>query len=133
LATLDEVDLVDALQTRVDAVEKKAGVQVQFHVERVNLPQNMEKELYCIAMEALNNSLKHSGATQLSVALCHKGSGIELDISDNGKGFESFATSLGGMGLNSMAERAERLGGKLAVTSTPGNGTLVHLRIEEAR
>jgi signal transduction histidine kinase len=116
----------------VDAVEKKAGVQVQFSVERISLPPAYEKELYCIAMEALNNSLKHSGATQLSVQLHQKEGGFEMDIADNGKGFEAYAATLGGMGLNSMAERAERLGGKLSVSSQPGEGTRVHLRVEEA-
>jgi signal transduction histidine kinase len=132
LATLDEVNLVEALQTRLDAVERRAGVQVESDIQPLpDLPRSVEKELYCIVMEALNNSLKHARAAHLTVHLCPQGRGIELDVRDDGRGFEPYATRIGGMGLHSMSERAERLGGNLTVTSAPGMGTRIHLLVKE--
>lgn len=132
LTTLDEVNLVEAVQTRLDAVERRAGVQVESDIQPLpDLPKPVEKELYCIVMEALNNSLKHARAMHLTVRVCPQGRGLELDVQDDGRGFEPYAPRIGGMGLHSMAERAERLGGDLTITSAPGMGTRIHLLLKE--
>jgi signal transduction histidine kinase len=133
LTTLEQVNLVEALQTRLDAVERRAGIDAQLIVEPLPyLPKTWEGELYCVAMEALNNSLKYARATRVTVNLCGHAHGIELEIADDGKGIDPQARKPGGMGLQSMAERADRLGGKLTIQSAPGQGTRVHLRVEEA-
>ena len=81
-------------------------------------------------MEALNNALKHSNPTRVKVAL-RKGEKreipcIELSIIDDGIGFDpDKKDDEGGLGLVSMKERIEKLGGELTILSTPGEGTQV--------
>ena len=134
LASPDQINLIEALQIRLDAVERRAGIQAELIVEGVaNLPKTWERELYSVAMEALNNSLRHARATQVSVRLSGVQNSVGLEITDNGKGIDSREKPMGGMGLQTMAERAERLGGALSITSAPNAGTRIHLRIEEAK
>ncbi len=132
LTSLDQVNMLEAIQLRLDAVEKRAGVDAELSIENsAPLPRVWENELYCIAMEALNNALKHSRATQVRVRVCGFAHGVELEIADNGKGIEAESVKPGGMGLGNMAERAERLGGSLTIVSEPGAGTRIQVRVEE--
>jgi signal transduction histidine kinase len=107
-------------------------------IENVDrLPEPTEAALYFIAQEALNNSLKHSGATSVTVKLSGDRRRIQLDVTDNGRGIDRAASAdRGGLGLTSMRERAERLGGTLAIESAPGQGTHLSVALswqEEAR
>ncbi len=133
---LREIGLVGALQQRLDAVERRAGVEAQLHMdENVEIPTRIEEELFRIAMEALNNSLKHADPSTVTVNLrvndekditC-----LELEILDDGKGFDMDALDdKGGMGLVSMQQRIEQLGGELTILSTPGEGTRVKACID---
>jgi signal transduction histidine kinase len=132
LANPDQLNLVDAIRLRLDTVEKRAGLDVQFIVqESSTIPRDQENQLYFITMEALNNSLKYSRATHVQVELIELPNGIDLKISDNGKGIEPQTTRPGGLGLQNMAERAERLGGTLKIQSAPGTGTCVHFSRRE--
>lgn len=124
---LKSVGLVRALQQRLDTVERRAGVEASLSVEgELTLPPSVEEELYHIVLEALNNVLKHASATALRVSIRVAAPVIEIEVCDNGKGF-TFPGELdtGGIGLLGMQERAERLGGELAVHSLPGAGTLI--------
>ncbi len=130
-SALEQTGLIEALQHRLDAVEKRAGVETEFIVDLVNdLPAVVEVELYRMAEEALNNSLKHADASSVTVTLKSDQHHINLRIADNGKGFDQPTTvDLGGLGLISIRERAEAIGGKAMVTSAPGQGTSVKVRI----
>jgi signal transduction histidine kinase len=128
---LSGVGLVGALQQRLDAVERRSGVEVHLSAEEeLELADRVEEELYRIAMEALNNALKHANPTVVTVTLRketkHKLVCIELRITDDGLGFDpDTKAGEGGMGLVSMQERIEKLGGELTILSTPGEGTQV--------
>jgi signal transduction histidine kinase len=124
--------LAGALQQRLDAVEKRAGVDVRLLVEgEIELPVSVGEGLYRIAQEALNNILKHAEATCVTVRIHSDGNRVTLEITDNGTGFDpGDATDYGGMGLASMRERAEKLGGSLTVLSKPGEGTTVRVDVE---
>ena len=124
--------LVGALQQRLDAVEKRAGVDARLLVEgEVELPALVEEGLYRIAQEALNNVLKHAAATSVTVTVRSEGDHAELEIADNGTGFELDAMiDQGGMGLVSMRERVEKMGGSFAVLSAPAEGTRVRVKVE---
>jgi signal transduction histidine kinase len=125
------IGLVGALQQRLDAVERRSGVEVQLSVEEhLELPRNIEEELFRIAMEALNNALKHANHTSVTVTLRkeekRKAPCIELAVIDDGLGFiPGNADSEEGFGLVSMRERIEKLGGELDIISAPGEGTQV--------
>jgi signal transduction histidine kinase len=124
--------LVAALQRRLDAVENRTGMDVQFKVTGILPPLDEAEEvaLYRIAEEALNNTLKHSNAHQVSVELHLSGEQVELVVSDNGCGFDPVQkTAAGGIGLSSMRERAAAVGGSIEIRSSPGEGTHIIARI----
>ena len=129
---LEEAGLVGALQQRLDAVEQRSGVDARLVVEgEVALPAKAEEELYRIAQEALNNALKHASPTMVTVTIRADGGRVELEIADNGKGFDLQAVSgEAGIGLSSMRERASKLGATLAVVSAPGQGTSVKVTLK---
>jgi signal transduction histidine kinase len=128
---LREVGLVGAIQHRLDAVERRSGVEAQLVLDdKLELPVHMEEELYRFAMEALNNALKHANPTTIKVTLRNEENDgtpcVELSIKDNGIGFDpNLKSDEGGLGLISMKERIEKLGGKLTILSKPGEGTQV--------
>lgn len=125
LASLDEVNMLEAVRIRLDSVEKRAGLEVVIETEGImNWPAEWEGDLYCIAMEALNNSLKYSQASQVKFRLKNIENCVELEIVDNGIGFD-LQNSRQGIGLISMRERAERLGGRVDVMTEPGQGTQI--------
>jgi signal transduction histidine kinase len=128
---LQREGLVGALQQRLDAVEGRVGVEARLLTEGlVELPAPVEEGLYRIAQEALNNALKHAAATSVTVSICAKGERVELEVMDNGQGFDPDTVSdRGGMGLTSIRERAEKLGGSLTVLSAPGEGTRVKVSV----
>ena len=123
--------LVGALQQRLDAVEGRIGVKARLLTEGlVELPAPVEEGLYRIAQEALNNALKHAAATSVTVYIRTEDERVELEVVDDGQGFDPDAVSdRGGMGLASMRQRAEKLGGSLTVLSVPGEGTRVKVSV----
>jgi signal transduction histidine kinase len=124
---LEQVGLVGALQQRLDAVEGRAGIETRLLVEReIELAAPVEEALYRIALEAMNNSLKHAAATLVAVQIRAVGERVELEVKDNGRGFEEQVVgATGGMGLITMRERTENLGGTLTIDSAIGEGTNV--------
>jgi signal transduction histidine kinase len=136
---LKDTGLVGALQHRLDMVEGRAGVQARLLVEAegdVELPAPVEEELYRIAQEALNNSLKHAQATSVTVRIgiavaVDDGRRLELEVSDDGRGFDLDAVKdKSGLGLTSFRERVHGLGGVLSLFSAPGQGTRVKVELE---
>jgi PAS domain S-box-containing protein len=134
---LEQSGLAGALQARLDAVEKRAGVQADLRVAGVEgmadadwLPLAAQQELYHIAQEALNNSLKHARARHLQVCLQLEGGAVRLDVVDDGVGFDpTTAEARGGLGLPGMRERVQRIGGQLQIESAPGQGTRVRVEV----
>jgi signal transduction histidine kinase len=128
-SALEQAGLVGALQRRLDAVEKRAGINAQLLVEGViDLPAAVIDALYRILEEALNNTLKHAGATTVQVRIRAAAHEVEAEVVDDGKGFTlQVLPDTGGLGLTSMQERAEQLGGALALASAPGAGTRIHV------
>lgn len=130
---LDEEGLVGALQQRLDEVETRANVEAHLIVEGDldELPETIEEQLYRIAQEALNNALKHSAASLLTVRISADDEDLTLEISDDGKGFDIEAVQeTGGMGLQNMEERIEQLDGELTIESVPGKGTTISVQID---
>ena len=119
-------DLEAALRIRLEAVERRAGVTAQLEAHgKINLPARVQDEIYRIAIEALNNSLKHSGSNTVTVRLAAIDDGFQLTVEDRGRGFDLEQNRSAGMGLTDIQERAAQLGGRLQITSAPGEGTVV--------
>jgi PAS domain S-box-containing protein len=128
---LAKVGLAAALQARLDSVEMRGGMQTELQVDSErgteNLPNVVEEELYHIALEALNNILKHANAQHVWIKLYFTEAETILAIQDDGVGFAPSAASNGGLGLASLKERAETIGASLEVESTPGSGTRIRV------
>jgi signal transduction histidine kinase len=132
---LEQQGLAGALQQRLDAVEGRAGVAARLLLPEgaeERLPDEVEEALYRIALEALNNALKHANACAVTVRLCADNGGVELEISDDGDGFDPATVSGGGLGLSTMRERVEQLGGVLTISSTVEEGTTVRVKLEQS-
>ena len=123
----------ESLLLRLDAVESRAGIAVHAEIdENLVLPVAWEADVYWIAIEALNNSLKHAAAKRVYVQLAREQDSLVLAVEDDGSGIppEQVGQALsGGLGLRSMQGRASRLGGELDITKSPLGGVAVHLRI----
>jgi signal transduction histidine kinase len=133
LPMLKTEGLAAALQSRLESVEARVGLETDFRVEGDGrLSPEVEEGLYRIAQEALNNALKHAQARSVSVLLHHNGHTVTLEIADDGIGFELTETrEQGGFGLRGMEERAARMGGELIVQSDPGKGTYVKVEVHQ--
>jgi ligand-binding sensor domain-containing protein/signal transduction histidine kinase len=129
--TLEKSGLAGALQARLDAVETRGGLHSEMEVIGIEqLPLPVQAELYNIAQEALNNTLKHAHAGLVRIRLQFEDGGAELEVSDDGVGFEPASDRLsGGFGISGMKERAQKIGGTLLIESTPGRGTKVIVRV----
>jgi PAS domain S-box-containing protein len=126
---LEREGLIGALQQRIDAVEGRAGIQARLLVEGAVKPEpSVEQALYRIGQEALNNALKHAAAGSVTVRIQAGDDLIEMHVVDDGRGFDpEAARERGGMGLTTMRERAEQVGGRLIVRSSPGKGTNIQI------
>jgi signal transduction histidine kinase len=124
----DEItDLIATLKERFSFVENRAGVQTDVILDGslAHIPSEWNENLLWIAIEALNNALKHAHTDKVKVLFrCHVRR-FEMEIVDKGIGFDIALSDNGGMGMHTMRERAELLGGRLSVTSSPGHGTKV--------
>ncbi len=128
---LESEGLIGALQQRLNTVEDRAGVRTELIVHgQIDLPKPIENELYHITQEALNNALKHANATSVIVELFSKAKGVTMEIRDDGIGFNpKLIREIKGVGLNSMQERTEKLGGRFFIESLPGKGTKIKIEI----
>jgi PAS domain S-box-containing protein len=131
---LEEVGLAGALQARLQAVEARGGMsadlQVEGAVDEERIPVHVQSEIYHIVQEALNNVIKHAHAEHVWVHLGFYGPCVCAEVRDDGNGFLlTDAEESGGVGIQSMRERAERIGAGLSVQSEPGKGTTVKVEL----
>lgn len=96
------------------------------------LPLSLEqrRNLLLATREALNNVVKHSGATGVLICGQRRGGNLELTIRDDGRGFDAGGVPSGTMGLAGMRRRLEHLGGLFELKSAPGSGTCIRLSIK---
>jgi signal transduction histidine kinase len=120
------------LQERFNFVENRVGIQTDIILDNSlpYIPSEWNENLYWITIEALNNALKHAQTGKVKVFFRYRDKHFEMEIIDNGIGFDTALLNSGGMGMRTMRERAELLDGQLSVTSSPGHGTSVLLRAE---
>jgi signal transduction histidine kinase len=118
---------VGALQMRLDAVETRSGIEARLYSEDIPpLTPRISENLYFITQEALNNSLKHANANNVTVNIQVEDNILKIDIVDDGQGFNlEDALDNGGMGLVNMRERMEQMEGELGIQSEPGAGTRI--------
>jgi two-component system, NarL family, sensor histidine kinase DevS len=132
-ASLDTIGLEAALQALGEQHQRASGIRVDYDLE---LPREegerptpvLETAVYRLVQEALNNVSKHSMARNADLVVRARGHSIEIEVSDDGVGFEPSLVREG-FGLVGMRERAALLGGTLAINSTKGTGTRLRAEI----
>jgi signal transduction histidine kinase len=128
---LQEAGLVEALRQRLDSVELRTNIEPVL-VKKGNLedlPPEIEDQLFNIAQEALNNSLRHAQANEVKVEIFEEHGNVMLSIEDNGQGFDTSLRNPG-MGLQNMSERVKAIGGEFTITSDIDQGTKVAVTID---
>ncbi len=125
-AVLEHLGLVAALESHVKQFGHEENIEVEFHqsVKTEKIPFDVSVCLYRVALEALRNVSRHSGAKSAMVSLSENGDSLTLEISDSGRGFDvEKVTREGGLGLISARERINLLQGCLDVKSSRGAGS----------
>jgi signal transduction histidine kinase/ligand-binding sensor domain-containing protein len=134
---LDRLGLTKATEAMIRKVAAAAGIKFSTEVDNIDglFDARAEINLYRIVQEGLNNIVKHSAATEATVAIKCDGERVAITIRDNGRGFvvepgRNTGSLQQGFGLAGMSERARMLGGAYAIHSPPGEGTTVTLMID---
>jgi signal transduction histidine kinase len=131
---LERDGLCEALRKHVEVLRRVGERQIDLDVPDT-LPVDPERdaEVLRIAQEALQNALRHAAADRVAVRLERAEHGLLLEVEDDGVGFDPAAAGLRArrLGLTSMEERAERIGGRLSIRSSVGAGTIVRLEIPD--
>jgi signal transduction histidine kinase len=131
-AVLDDFGLVPALERLRDTMSEQGGIAVEVKSDlddQQRLPAETETALYRIVQEALTNVLKHAEATRVTVRLKRGDRFVEVVVQDDGAGFDPQNVRDGGLGLVGMRERVALLGGRMAVDSSQGVGTMLKAEI----
>ncbi len=132
-ATLSKLGLVAALRNLIGTISSHSGMQIDFstHDFTERLDEKAEMSIYRVVLELINNSVKHAGATKMTVQLIRYPDYINLTVEDNGRGFnyENEVQLKKGIGLGNISSRVNYLSGKINVDTAPGRGTSVIIDI----
>ena len=125
---LDDLGWVPAIRFLAQGVSKRANLPIHVETELTDrLPAPAETAIYRVVQEALNNIVKHSGATAVWITAQKADGVLRCSVRDNGAGFSVGSVRADGqrrgLGLSSMFERLNAVGGALHIESSPGNGT----------
>lgn len=132
---LHQRGLIAALEWLAEDMQERHSLEIDLSLAEDAAPrcEQLTSFLFKAARELLFNVVKHSGVRQASLSLCRQGDYVELQVSDNGDGFDPPEIELGGngsgLGLLSIRERAEFLGGTVHVESIKGDGSRFTLRL----
>jgi len=133
---LDEVGLSEALRSMVRRIAGASTIAFTIDVDAIDrlFSSDAEISIYRIVQEGINNIVKHAKATEARLIVKKQGGGVEFVISDNGEGFDAaFVASRDGsrpgFGLTGMAERVRILGGTYSMSSAPGKGATITIKL----
>jgi len=126
--SLKSEGLVAAINKQVAAIRARNGIEVEFTpCEEPAISLEMKEAVYRITLEAVHNAVKHSRCTHVKVVLNAQENSLEVEIDDNGVGFDSSQPYPGHLGLKSMRERAAMISGEIEITSQINQGSRVHM------
>jgi signal transduction histidine kinase len=129
---LKDYGLLKAMEEFCSRFER-TGIKLECHCFPERLPAPLEMALYRISQELVNNIFKHSGATRAVLEVSKDRNFIYLEAQDNGKGIDTGCLKDPapgkGIGMRTMQDRVDLLGGRLEIDATPGKGTLVSIRV----
>ena len=128
-SALIALGLAVALPDMCAEASRSMGIPVKINMSTVQVPPDTELGIYRIVQEALTNIGKYAQAGEVSVELRQTEAGILLDIQDDGGGFDLATLKPGQHGLAGMRFRVESLSGRMTLTSAPGEGTKISVRL----
>jgi len=134
---LERLGFTKAVESLIARVKSSSGIDIFYEIENIDnlIPSEYRINLYRIIQESINNILKHSNASRINIILKTDSASINLEIEDNGKGFEQNKGSEGypggGYGIEFMKERVRIIGGKIKIDSMIGRGTKVTITISK--
>ncbi len=136
-SVLDDLGLVPALRQYLEETGERTDRKITFSgkIGDERLDPALEIAIFRITQEAVTNAIKHSGTGRIGVSLKKPGALVSLEVRDWGAGFDEEEINREGnggdhgMGLVSMRERAELLGGRFEIESAPGFGTIIRVTI----
>lgn len=128
-ASVEELGLAEALHQRLQSVEMRSGLTVDFRCTlEQEVPAAVQDVLFRTILEGLNNILKHARATRVDLHISAQDGVCRAVLRDDGVGFDvATASRYGGYGLKTMAERLEAVGGAMAIHSQPGAGSTLEI------
>ena len=134
-ASLDELGLLPALRSCLQAFAERTGLRVRFRGTAAAEMLDSERKtvLFRVAQESLTNVAKHAEATRVAITLRKAGDGISMEVADDGKSFRedpgNSARCKQRLGLLGMQERVRLVGGEFRIKPEPGKGTTVRVVI----
>lgn len=132
---LEKLGLVAALESQIKRVSDSTGLFISKELDPVNdhLSPQAQIQLFRTIQEALNNVVKHAEASAAQVQMKIEGSEILVTIRDNGKGFDSeiAVAKLKSLGLKTMNERIQSLGGQFKIEKNDPQGSIIRIRLPQ--
>jgi signal transduction histidine kinase/ligand-binding sensor domain-containing protein len=131
---LDQLGLTETLRSLYESMQDSTSMTVRAHLANIDglFPKESEINVVRIVQEGLNNTLKHSAATEVSLKISIHNRVVMILLHDNGKGFDTKEVNRrqpAGIGLTNIKERVRILGGTIKIESSPINGTAVEIQI----
>ena len=129
--SLQQEGLVAAFQKQAEALCARHEIEVttQLGLTEPQLPIEAKEALYRIGLEAIQNTIKHAKAKRVELNLIVTDERVQLEICDDGIGFDADGNYPGHLGLVSMRERAEKCGGNVNIGSQHGHGTTIRVQL----
>jgi signal transduction histidine kinase len=134
---LDRLGLANSIEDMIERIGASSAIRFETAIAELDgaIPRELEITLYRIVQEGVNNIVKHSQAARAWVAVARDGHDVKVTIRDDGRGFQSGAgvglsSPARGFGLTGIAERVRMLGGHHTVSSSPGQGTTIEIRLQ---
>ena len=128
-SSLSNLGLTAALEILTREYAERAGIVVETSLESVQLPDAAQLTVYRMVQEALTNIGKYAQASKVLVSVHGYPTHVAVQVRDDGLGFDPAAVRPTSHGLTGMRHRVESAGGRLSITSQPGNGTLVSAKL----
>lgn len=122
-SSLSNLGLVASLEILGREFAEQSGMEIEMVLEPVELDEDNQLTVYRMVQESLTNIGKYAQATEASIVMKNYGNHVVVEVSDNGKGFDTLRTRPSTHGLAGMRHRVEAAKGKLSISSTPGKGT----------
>jgi len=129
---IDETGLVESIAQLGERNQEDWGIPIHLIVDehiKLNIAPARQVAIYRLIQEVLTNVHKHAQATQIEIQLTELADGLKIQIADDGKGFDLTHIPPGHYGIVGLRERAEYLGGRVNIDSSPGSGTCVQITI----